>query len=176
MKTTFKTLLAAACITMAATGIAVAEQGANGDKAGYCSKGHHKNRHHAGTHGFGQPQFLHGIKLTTEQEDKIFALHHAEIPKVREQMKQRQALHQEMKQVSQAAQFDESKAKAIADKLANLEKEGALNRARAENKMLAILTLEQREQALKNKEQLGADRGEQHPTRFRDHPQQRPKV
>ena len=180
MRTTFKTLLATACITLAATGIAVAEQGAHGEKSGYCAKGGHDKRHHAGGPEFGQPRFLHGIALTFEQEDKIFALNYAEVPKVREQIKQRHALHQELRQVSQAPQFDESKAKVITDKLANLEKEGALNRARTENKVLAVLTPEQREQALKNKEQFGKHRGERRgehqPTGFGGRPQPRQDV
>ena len=180
MKSKFNTLLAAAFITIAATGIAVAEHGTNGDKADNCTKGHHSRHHQAGPHAFGQPHFLRGIALTSEQEDKIFALHHAEVPKVREQMKQRHALHQELNQVSQAAQFDEAKAKAITDKLANLEKEGALNRARTENKVLAVLTPEQREQALKNKAQFGKHRGERRgehqPAKFRGQPQTRPDV
>lgn len=180
MKSKLNTLLAAAFITIAATGIAVAEHGDNGDKANHCTKGHHGTRHHAGGPEFGQPHYLRGIALSSEQEDKIFALHHAEVPKVREQMKQRHALHQELRLVSQAAQFDESKAKAIADKLANLEKDGALNRARTENKVLSLLTPEQREQALKNKAQFGKHRserrGDHHPTEFRGHPQPRPDV
>ena len=177
MKSKFNTLLAAAFITIAATGIAVAEHGTNGDKADHCTKGHHSRQHQAGPHAFGQPHFLRGIALTSEQEDKIFALHHAEVPKVREQIKQRHALHEELRQVSQAVQFDEAKAKAITDKLANLEKEGALNRARTENKVLAVLTPEQREQALKNKMQFGKHRGERRgdhqPAEFRGQPQPR---
>ncbi|WP_052184965.1 Spy/CpxP family protein refolding chaperone [Methylotenera sp. N17] len=176
MKTTLKTLLAAACITMAATGVAIADQDGNGERSGHCTKGGHHNRHHAGAHGFGQPHFLHGITLTSEQEDKIFALNHAEVPKVRDQIKQRQQLHQELRQVSQAPQFDEAKAKAIADKLATLEKDGALNRARTENKVLAVLTPEQREQALKNKEQFKKHREDRQPAGFRGHPQQHPDV
>lgn len=180
MKSKLNTLLAAGLITIAATGIAVAEHGANGEKSGHCTKGHNGKHHQAGPHAFGQPHFLRGIALTSEQEDKIFALNHAEVPKVREQMKQRQALHEELREVSQAPQFDESKAKSIADKLANLEKEGVLNRARTENKVLAVLTPEQREQALKNKAQFGKHRGERHgehqPTKFRGHPQPRPDV
>ena len=180
MKSKLNTLLAAGLITIAATGIAVAEHGANGEKSGHCTKGHHGKHHQAGPHAFGQPHFLRGIALTSEQEDKIFALNHAEVPKVREQMKQRHALHEELRELSQAPQFDESKAKSIADKLANLEKEGVLNRARTENKVLAVLTPEQREQALKNKAQFGKHRGERHgehqPTGFRGHPQPRPDV
>lgn len=176
MRTTFKTLLATACITLAATGIAVAEQGSHGEKSGYCTKGHHGKHHHAGGPEFGQPRYLHGIALSSEQEDKIFALNYAEAPKVRDLMKQRQALHLELRQVSQAAQFDESKAKAIADKLATLEKDSALNRARTESKVLAVLTPEQREQALKNKEQFSKHRGEHRPAGFRGHPKLRPDV
>lgn len=172
MRTTFKTLLAAACITVAATGIAVAEHGNHGAKSGHCAKEHHGKRHHAGGPELGHPRYLHGIALTNEQEDKIFALNYAEVPKLREQKKQRYVLHQELREVSHAAQFDENKAKLIADKLATLEKDDALNRARTESKVLAVLTSEQREQALKNKAQFGKHRGEHHPTGFRGHPKQ----
>lgn len=85
-------------------------------------------------------------------------------------------MHQELKQLSQAPQFDESKAKAVADKLANLEKEGVLNRARTESKVLALLTPEQREQALKNMEELKQHRVEHRPAGFRGHRHQHPDV
>ncbi|MDP3608354.1 MAG: Spy/CpxP family protein refolding chaperone [Methylophilus sp.] len=176
MNTTFKTLLAAACITIAATSLAVAEHSETGDKPHYCVKGHHQNLPHAGVHGFGQPHFLHGIALTAEQEDKLFALHHAEVPKIRAQMKQRQQLNQALRELSQATPFDEAKANTIADKLATLERESAFNRARTESKVLAVLTLEQREQAIKNKAQFGKHDEMHQPTGFRGRSHQRPDI
>jgi periplasmic protein CpxP/Spy len=176
MNTTFKTLLAAACITIAATGLAAAEQSEKSDEPSYCAKDHHKHRPHAGARGFGQPHFLHGIALTSEQEDKLFAIHHAEVPKLREQMKQRQQLNQALRDLSQATPFDETKANAIASKLATLEKESALNRARTESQVLAVLMPEQREQALKNKALFDKPLGEHKPAGFHQRPQQRPDV
>jgi Spy/CpxP family protein refolding chaperone len=176
MKTTFKTLLAVACISMAATSIALAESSEKGDQANYCAKGHHKARFHAGAQEFRHPHFLHGITLTTEQEDKVFALHHAEVPKVREHMKQRQQLNQALRQVSQATPFDETKANAIASKLATLEKESALSRARTESQVLAVLTPEQREQALKNKTLFDKPLDDHRPAGFHRRQHQRPDV
>ncbi len=149
MKTTLNSLLAAACLTLAATGVAVANQDSHNGKPDYCMKGQHKA--HMGIHSFGKPPFLQGIALSQEQEDKVFALTHAEIPKMREQMKLRHQLHQALKQLSEAAQFDEAKAKQTAEKLATVEKENALSRTRLDSQVLALLTPEQREQVNKNK-------------------------
>jgi Spy/CpxP family protein refolding chaperone len=110
--------------------------------------------------------FLHGIALTAEQEDQVFKLTHAEIPKMRDHMKQEQQLKQELSALTQASSFDENKAKQIADKLANLTRERAFSRAKLDSQVFALLTPAQREQATKNKEKMTKDRDGIQPTRF----------
>ena len=92
------------------------------------------------------PPFLHGLDLTDAQQDKVFAILHGQAPYVREQgralRKARAALHA----LASAAQYDDAKAaslaQAAAQAMANLE----LSRVRTEQKLLAVLTAEQREQ------------------------------
>lgn len=161
------TLLTTACLTLAMTGVAQAEpQHEGGDKPNHCMKGDHHGKHGMSMGAHGKPPFLHGITLTSEQDDKLFALTHAETPKMREHMKQRHQLKKELMSLSHANGFDEGKAKQLADKLANLEHDGALNHARFDNKVFSILTPEQREQALKNKARHDERRGGHSPARF----------
>ena len=162
MKTTLKSILAVTCLTLAATGVAVAHQDAHDGQPNHCVKGQHKG-HHMGMHSAGKPPFLQGIALTSEQEDKVFALTYADLPKTREQMKQRHQLHQELRQLSEAVPFDESKAKQIAEKLANLERDATLSRAKIDSKLFSILTTEQREQVIKNKARFEKSRDEATP-------------
>ena len=166
MNTSFKSLIAAACIMLAGSGVAFAEHKIHDPASDNCGKGHHSKHHPANLHRFGHPQFLQGIALSAEQEDKLFALHHAQMPKVREQMKQRHALHQQLNKLSQAPQFDELTAKSLAEQLALLEKEHAIHRAKTAHQVLSLLTPDQREQALKNIEKFNNHRSEHHPIKF----------
>jgi periplasmic protein CpxP/Spy len=158
------TLLTTACLTMAINGVANANPDQAQDKQHHCAKGSHSG-HHGGMH-HGKPPLLHGIQLTSEQDDKVFALTHAEVPKMREHMKQRHELKQALITLSQASIFDEAKAKQLADKLANLERDGAFNHAKFDSKVFAILTPEQREQAIKNKARHDERRDGHLPTGF----------
>lgn len=175
MNNKLMTLLTTACLTLAVSGVAQAEpKHEGGDKPNHCMKGGHHGKHGMGMGkgAHGKPPFLHGIQLTSEQDDKLFALTHAEAPKMRDHMKQRHQLKQELMALSQAATFDEGKAKQLADKLANLEREGALNHARFDSKVFGLLTPEQREQALKNKAEHEKARDGHMPAGFHGkHPQ-----
>lgn len=105
-------------------------------------------------HEPGMPPFLFGINLTEAQKDQLFAIFYPEIPKIRESMKQHHALQTAMEDLTNNGHFNEAEANKLAEKLANLEKEKWLSRARMDNQVMAILTPEQREQAIKNKEQF----------------------
>jgi Spy/CpxP family protein refolding chaperone len=95
---------------------------------------------------FGAPPFLHGLDLSEAQQDKVFAILHAQAPYLREQdkaaMKARKALHD----MAHATQYDDAKAASLAQAgaqaLANIE----LQQVRTEQKLLAVLTPEQRKQ------------------------------
>lgn len=106
---------------------------------------------HEGPGGPGMPPplmapFLHGIELTDAQQDKVFAILHAEMPYLREQHKAAMKAHEALRALSGSAQFDDAKAAALAQAgaqaMANIE----LQRARTEQKLLALLTPEQRKQ------------------------------
>lgn len=99
------------------------------------------------------PRFLFGIKLTEEQNDKIFALTYPEIPKKHDRMKQRVQLIKSIQALSSSEKFDEGEAKIIAEKLATIDKEELVSNSIIENKIFQILTTEQRSQLLKNQTQ-----------------------
>ncbi|MES2069176.1 MAG: Spy/CpxP family protein refolding chaperone [Pseudomonadota bacterium] len=90
--------------------------------------------------------FLHGIKLTEEQEDKVFAIVHAQQPLLREQMKAAHKARQALHAMSLSAQYDDHKAKALADAAARAMADTALLRTRGDQQIYALLTAEQRKQ------------------------------
>lgn len=99
------------------------------------------------------PRFLLGIKLTDEQNDKIFALTYPEIPKKHDRMKQRIQLIKAMQALSSNDKLDENQVKLVAEKLAMLEKEELISKVIIENKIFQTLTTEQRTQLLKSQTQ-----------------------
>lgn len=90
--------------------------------------------------------FLHGIKLTEEQEDKVFAIVHAQQPLLREQMKAARKARHALQVMSLSAQYDDNKARALADAAARAMADTALLRTRSDQQIYALLTAEQRKQ------------------------------
>lgn len=152
MKSLLKPLLAATILSLTMASVATAKPNQDHDKPHHCSqkdeRGHHKDMMHSGHH----PHFLRGINLTDAQKDKIFELKHAEVPKMREHMKARHQLKKELMQLSD--QYSEEKAKAIANKLATIERDSVLARAHHHQQVLNLLTPEQRKQVAENKEKF----------------------
>lgn len=107
--------------------------------------------------GFGmgpgpvRPPFFRGIELTEAQEDKVFAILHAEAPYLREQskaeMKAREALHA----LADADRYDDGKAASLAQAAATASANVALQHVRTRQKLLAVLTPEQRKQLAEDK-------------------------
>ncbi|HOY69792.1 MAG TPA: Spy/CpxP family protein refolding chaperone [Methylotenera sp.] len=167
------TLIAAfLAITLPAANIALAEHGDN--KGARCEKGQSHFGKHQGRHD-GAP-YLHGLDLSSAQEDQLFALNHAQAPILREHHKQHQQLREDMRATAQADKFDESKAQQLADKAAKLEKEKVLAFARHEAKVFALLTPEQRKKAREFKMEQrgfghheGRDDDNNRPAKFKRH-------
>lgn len=94
----------------------------------------------------GAPPFMHGLVLTEAQQDKVFALLHGEEPYIRDQsralLKAREALHA----LGKADQYDDAKASSLAQAAAQAMANLDLQRVRTEQKLLAVLTPEQRKQ------------------------------
>ncbi|MFB9245047.1 Spy/CpxP family protein refolding chaperone [Massilia antarctica] len=106
-----------------------------------------------GAHGPHErgPLFGHGVDLTDAQEDKVFAIMHAQEPKRREH---RRALHnaqEALRALGNAEQFDDTRASSLAQAAGNALAALALLDARTDAQVRAVLTPEQRKQSADNR-------------------------
>ena len=101
--------------------------------------------------GLGRPPFFRGIELTEAQEDKIFAILHAEAPYLREQSKAAAKAGAALHALARADQYDDAKAGALAREAATANANIALQHVRTRQKLLAVLTPEQRKQQAEDK-------------------------
>lgn len=104
------------------------------------------------------PMPLHGLKLSEAQDDKLFAIMHAEAPQRRENDKAIRKAHEALRELGRADKFDDAKAGALARDLGQAVAAEALLQARTEAQVLAMLTPEQREQ-LRQRRMRGRDAG-----------------
>ncbi|HSI43442.1 MAG TPA: Spy/CpxP family protein refolding chaperone [Methylotenera sp.] len=173
---TFKKVVAASILALSLplASLAIAHDNDAHDGP-HCNKGGQQG-HGQGFHKSGLPPHLKALDLSDKQKDEIFALMHNQAPAFREQHKERMKLMAELRQTSQAEQFDDAKAQQIADRLAALDREKTLSRARTGAKIYALLTPEQRAKAREFKwerhsfdhDQKSKNSGEgQQPTAFR---------
>jgi Spy/CpxP family protein refolding chaperone len=95
--------------------------------------------------GQGRPPFLHGMELTEQQDDKIFALLHAQEPELREQFKIAGKSHEALRALGMSGKYDDAKAVALTQAAAQAMARIALDQIRTEQQILAILTPEQRQ-------------------------------
>ena len=132
---------------------AASQTGSDGDH-GRGPDGHGPERHGFGGHGRGGPvpdmafghMSLHRLKLSEAQQDKLFAIMHAQAPQRREHDKAIRKAHEALRELGRADKFDDAKAGALARDLGQAVAAEALLRARTEAQVLAVLTPEQREQ------------------------------
>jgi Spy/CpxP family protein refolding chaperone len=103
-----------------------------------------------GEHGM---PFLHGLQLSEAQQDRVFAILHAQAPAQRELEKKIRAAHEALRALGANGQFDEAKASAQAQSLGQAVAAEALLRERTHAQLFAVLTPEQREQAARRREQ-----------------------
>lgn len=158
----FKKVLLIACLTLATSQSVHADFLPGKERPGQC---HHQGMPagNGGMVGMGMPPHLRGLKLSAEQEDKIFAMFHAEMPKIHEAMKARQNLYTELRFLGKAEPYNESQVRALAEKLAALERDFVINKTRMDNKVYGLLSPEQRAQLEKNESQDG---GHMTPSQF----------
>jgi periplasmic protein CpxP/Spy len=107
------------------------------------------------------PPFLAGLKLTEEQQDKVFEILYAAAPAIRTQSKALHKAREALMELNTSDQYDESKAKALADTAAKADSQLTLLRVRAEHEIYALLTPEQRKEI--------TDRQHDHEKGSRDH-------
>lgn len=92
------------------------------------------------------PMQAPGPKLTEAQEDKLFAIMHAQEPQRREHERAAQKAREGLREMSEAGRFDEAKAAALAQAEGKAVAALSLLRARTDAQVAALLTPEQRAQ------------------------------
>ena len=103
-----------------------------------------------GRHGghFGAPglPFLHGLELTDSQQDKLFQLMHNQAPYLREQHRAHEKAMRALHEMGDAEKFDDAAAAKLAQAAAQAQANLTLSHIRTHQKVLALLTPEQRKQ------------------------------
>jgi periplasmic protein CpxP/Spy len=97
---------------------------------------------------FGGPglPFLHGLELSESQEDKLFQLMHNQAPYLRDQQRAHDKAMRALHEMRDAEKFDDAAAAKLAQAAAQAEANLALAHIRSHQKVLALLTPEQRKQ------------------------------
>lgn len=99
----------------------------------------------------GRPPFARGVELSDAQQDKVFAILHAEKPYLREQARAAAKAHEALRDMGGADKFDDAKAASLAQAAATAMANIALQHVRTERKLLAVLTPEQRKKQAEDK-------------------------
>lgn len=99
------------------------------------------------------PQFLRGIELSEAQQDRIFALQHAAAPELRQRLQSLHAAAKALQNLRCAEGSDADALRQAGTRLGTALGELAATQAQSERQILAVLTSEQRAQALKNAQQ-----------------------
>lgn len=94
------------------------------------------------------PPYLHGLSLSDAQEDKIFDLLHAQAPQVRQLARSLRKSRTQLRELGFSEKYDETAARGLIDAATRAEAELTLLRTRADHEILALLSPEQRSQAL----------------------------
>jgi len=94
----------------------------------------------------GRPPFFRGIELSDAQEDKVFAILHTDALYLREQSRAAAKAHEALRELAKSDKYDDARAAALAHAEATAEAAIALQHARTQQKLLAVLTPEQRKQ------------------------------
>lgn len=90
------------------------------------------------------PPFLHDLKLSDAQRDKIFDLMHAQAPAMREQAKAMRKSQMELRQLGLSDGYSEAKAKALAESNAQAMARMGQLQASTSHQVYLLLTPEQR--------------------------------
>lgn len=114
------------------------------------------------------------LKLSEAQEDKIFAIFHAQAPQVRELHRTAAKADEALRKLGRAAQYDDAKAKSLADTAAKAHADLALLRVRGEHQIFELLTPEQKRQlAEADARRDRGEKGEREGRREGDGPRER---
>lgn len=92
------------------------------------------------------PPFMRSLKLTSDQQDKIFALVHEQIPEVREKLKAASKAMEELHRMAGDDHFNADKARMLAETNAQAMAQVILMHTELDAKLRMLLTPEQRKQ------------------------------
>lgn len=106
---------------------------------------------------FGAPglPFLHGLELSESQEDKLFQLMHNQAPYLREQERAHDKAMRALHEMRNGEKFDDAAAAKLAQAAAQAQANLTLSHIRTHQKVLALLTQEQRAQIASRQQQGG---------------------
>ncbi len=124
--------------------------------------GGHKHRH--GPHGMygadDSPRFLRGLSLTDAQREKVKTIVQAQAPALQEKANEARNARMELWSLSMSGQYDEAKAKSLAEGGTQAMAEIALMRARTGSQIYQVLTPEQQTQLKERMERFKSRRME----------------
>lgn len=106
----------------------------------------------------GRLPFLHGIELNEQQEDKLFALMHAQVPVLRDQHKIVAKSHEALHALAMSGKYDDAKAVALTQAAAQAMATITLTQVRTEQQVLALLTPQQRQMVEQREQRMMAGR------------------
>jgi len=106
------------------------------------------------------PPFLRDLKLTDDQQDKVFAILHAAAPALRDQSKALRKARDALRELAKNARYDDTNAVSLAQAQGKAEGQMALLRTRMEHDLFSILTPEQTAQVTSHQQNWEPQRGE----------------
>jgi protein CpxP len=101
--------------------------------------------------GVGGSPVLRGVELTEAQQGKVFAILHDQEPYLRDQAKAAAKAHEALRALSTADKYDDAKAVSLAQAASTAMSNIALQHVRTDQKLLALLTPEQRKKQTEEK-------------------------
>ncbi|MBS1159444.1 MAG: putative lipoprotein signal peptide [Proteobacteria bacterium] len=90
------------------------------------------------------PPYLSALNLDEAQRDKVFAILHEQAPTMRERLKRLNRAQADLHRLTAGPDYDEAKARALAEPIGRAMSEVALLRARTDRLIFDLLSPEQR--------------------------------
>lgn len=94
----------------------------------------------------GVPPFLRGLDLSEAQQDRVFAILHAEVPKQRALEKAERKAGEALRELGRAPELDQARASASAQALGQAIADQEMLRLQTGAELMAVLTPQQRAQ------------------------------
>lgn len=143
---TIATLLAAALLGVSAAGTAVASPWGGGGKQA-CA-------HQSDKRGDMHRAFKH-LDLTEAQRDQLFEIRHAQRPAMREKMKELRKTRQTLRELATAETYDAEQVRKAAEQQASVQADLIVMRTEAKQKMMQLLTPEQKQKLAEKRQRHG---------------------